>query len=93
VKEIFTWLPIFTGSISAVLWLCSACVKVPTVNDPNQYGDYDAEIVVDETNFIATVILQVKWNTWAAATASLTALFQVIGTALSFTPSTTNSGS
>lgn len=81
-KELFTWGAILIGFVSAVLWSCSALVTVRTGNKPNSDGWIDAEIRVGETNLLATVQLQAKWNTAAAAAAALAALLQVIATAI-----------
>ena len=80
-RQIFTWLTVVAGSVTVVLWLCSALVGVRMQNKPNRDGWTDAEIRMGDMNFLATIQLQAKWNTAAAIASAMTAFFQIIATA------------
>ena len=82
-KDLFTYLALAAGVIASILWLCSALVRVKKENQPMSDGWTGAEIRSDGNNHLATVRLQSRWNTAAAAASAAAGLCQVIATWLS----------
>lgn len=80
-RQIFTWLTVIAGFITAIFWVCSALATVRKQNEPSQDEFTDAEIWMGDTNFLDTIKLQSKWNTKAAIASAITAIFQIIVTA------------
>jgi hypothetical protein len=85
-KEIFNWLTVLSGIISATLWFYSSIVKVTIPNVPESDKvsiKLNNLILAGNVNVIRTILLQSKWNTRAAFMSAVTALFQVIAALIS----------
>jgi len=67
------------ASIAALLWLGSTMAKAKA--DP---ASTDFRIVDNGVDVLETAKLQVRWNRWAAAAASVAAACQAVSTYLSF---------
>jgi len=66
-ETIFTWLACAAAVVSAALWWRSAAVQVP---------DLSYESVEPNGSFALALSKQAKLNKWAAAAASVAAMFQ-----------------
>lgn len=80
-RQIFTCLTVIAGFITAIFRVCSALATVHKQNEPSQDEWKDAEIRMGNTNFLATIKLQSKWNTRAVIASAMAAFFQIIATA------------
>jgi hypothetical protein len=89
-KEIFNWLTVISGIITAGLWYYSSIVKETIPNRPN---DNITRVLVSglvlhgNINVGATLQLQSKWNTRAAIMSAITAVIQAL---TAFIPSTSH---
>lgn len=81
-KFVFTVLLCACALISCLLWIRSATVKAPYVDNISQNGWSDAALIQTSDkgafDIIATADLQTKWNKWAAGFAAASAVFQAI---------------
>lgn len=91
VYTVFAWAAAGAAAFSAVLWWCSATVRVPVTKSPLQgvTGDPDRSdriIINDETGLaiqsqgddvLRSLRLQGKWNRYAALMSGLTAALQL----------------
>jgi hypothetical protein len=67
-------LSIFVGFVASLLWLCAACIKVPTNLSSGFGGTVEG---LDEMR--SAFGRQAKWNSSAAIATAVAALFQAIG--------------
>ena len=64
--------------VSAVLWFGAAKMRFSGWGDVPNTDTSDAQTVVDDVDFFATMSEQAKWNRWAALVAGLAALCQAL---------------
>jgi hypothetical protein len=72
-EAIFTWLACAAAFVSGALWLCSAGVQVPEMT---------YESTEPNGQFARALSKQANLNKWAAAAASVAALFQGVSLAV-----------
>ena len=78
-KAVFNALAAGSALTSAALWLGAGKIRIAVWDDDQSAaGVRDAQIVVDDIDFFATVAEQAKWNRWAALVAGIAALCQAI---------------
>ncbi|WP_288656579.1 hypothetical protein [Pantoea sp. UBA6567] len=67
------------GVLSAILWIKSATAKIKLGKKIVMVTYEDPALNVNLHDFFATARLQSKYNSFAALSAAVTALFQVLG--------------
>jgi len=77
-KAVFNGIAAGAAMVSAGLWFGAAKIRISVWGDvPNRVAS-DAQIVVDDIDFFATVAEQARWNRWAALAAGVAALCQAL---------------
>jgi hypothetical protein len=77
-KAVFNGIAAGAALTSAVLWFGAAKVRISVWGDVPKRAASDAQIIVDDVDFFATVAEQAKWNRWAAFVAGFAALCQAV---------------
>ncbi len=77
-KALLTSIAAAAAFVSAVLWFGTAKIRISVWGDVLKRDASDAQIIVDDVDFFATVAEQAKWNRSAALVAGFAALCQAL---------------
>ncbi len=92
-KTVFNLIAAGAAFISAVLWFGAAKIRILVWDDAQSAsGVSDAQIVVDDIDFFATVAEQAKWNRWTATRGRLSRPVPSLGAYPSYLTISPNEG-